>query len=65
MTPSQTAIAAAPIIRDGLVANSDNPAAFWLELFNALAGFCEASIGEAASRQVIGGLNAACGVRLQ
>jgi hypothetical protein len=43
MTPAQVAIAIAPQVRDGLVANSDNPAGFWLELMVVMAGFCQAS----------------------
>lgn len=65
MTPSEVALAIAPQVRDGLVANSDNAAGYWLELLILLADFCQASIGEAASRQVVAHLNAECGRTLQ
>lgn len=65
MTNDEVAIAIAPFVRDGLVANSDNPAGYWLELMVTMAGFCAASIGEGASQQVIRQLAVECGSTVQ
>jgi hypothetical protein len=65
MTPTEVAVAIGPQVRDGLVANSENAAGYWLELLVLMADFCSASIGEAASRQVVAHLNAECGRTLQ
>jgi hypothetical protein len=65
MTAEKVSIAIAPQIIAGLEANQDNPAGYWLELMSCLAGFCEASIGDGASRQVVRQLSAQFGAVTQ
>ena len=58
MSPKEIANESANLIVQG-IAVTDNPAGFWLELFNLYAGFCEAHIGPDAAKQVIATLKSA------
>ena len=64
MTPQQTAIACADAIRDGLVANKDNPAGFWLELLVEFSYFAEATLGEESHASLMQNLAAMRGPTL-